>query len=65
MSSVHAVTEDLKFSVRIASFYEINDAAKQDIVRKVSELMAELGKEHDFLVWRTQFEIYPKEKNGG
>jgi len=63
MSSVHAVTQDLKFSVRIASFYELNDAAKQDIVKKVSELMASLGKEHDFLVWRTQFERYPQEKN--
>ena len=57
MSSVHAVTEELKLSVRVASFYEINESARAEIVTKVSDLMAELGKKHDFLVWRTCLDI--------
>jgi hypothetical protein len=65
MSSVQAVTQDLKFTVRVASFYDLNDATKQEIVLKVSEVMSELGKKHNFVIWRTQFEIYPKEKNNG
>jgi|688.fasta_scaffold1270829_3 hypothetical protein len=64
MSSVHAVTEELKFSIRVASFYEINQDARAEITTKVSELMAELGKKHDFLVWRTCMDI-EGEKNSG
>jgi hypothetical protein len=63
MSSVQAITEDLKFSVRVASFYEFGDDAKKDIVLRVGELMEEIGKKHDFLVWRTQFETTSMEKN--
>jgi hypothetical protein len=61
MSSVQAITEDFKFSVRVASFYEFGDDAKKEIVVRVGELMQEIGKKHDFLVWTTQFEITCKE----
>ena len=52
MSSVHAVTEDIKFEARIASFYELDDDAQRDILLELSKTFAELGKKHNFLVWR-------------
>lgn len=53
MSSVHAVTEDLNLVVRIASFYPLNSDTQKQIVMRVSDLMAEIGKENNFIVWRT------------
>lgn len=54
MSSVQAFTEDLKFEVKIASFYELNRETRMDLVRAMSALMEAKGKEHGFLVWRAQ-----------
>ena len=54
MSSVHAVTDDIKFEARIASFYELDDDAQRDILLELSKTFDELGKKHDFLVWRVQ-----------
>ena len=54
MSSVQAVTDDIKFEARIASFYELNDDAQRDILLELSKTFAELGKKHHFLVWRVQ-----------
>jgi tRNA/tmRNA/rRNA uracil-C5-methylase (TrmA/RlmC/RlmD family) len=54
MSSVHAVTEDLKFEARIASFYELNDAAKEELLQRLLDVFQHVGKKHDFLVWRVQ-----------
>ena len=54
MSSVHAVTDDIKFEARIASFYELDDDAQRDILLELSKTLAELGKKHHFLVWRVQ-----------
>lgn len=54
MSSVQAFTEDLKFEVKIASFYEPNRETRMDLVRSLSALMEAKGKEHNFLVWRAQ-----------
>jgi uncharacterized coiled-coil protein SlyX len=54
MSSVHAVTDDIKFDARIASFYELNEAAQKDILNELTKTFVELGKKHDFLVWRVQ-----------
>ncbi len=54
MSSVHAVTEDLKFEARIASFYELNDQARQDLLLALSAVFEEQGKKHGYLVWRVQ-----------
>ena len=56
MSSVEAVTEDLILKVRIASFYDLHPDARGEIVERVSELMADLGKKHNFLVWRTKMD---------
>ena len=61
MSSVHAVTEDIVLEVRVASFYEFNDATRKEILEEVSKLMHELGKKHNFLVWRTRLDIPAKE----
>lgn len=54
MSSVHAATEDLKFEARIASFYELNDSAKEELLQRLSDVFQHVGKKHDFLVWRVQ-----------
>jgi hypothetical protein len=53
MSSVQAVTEDLNLVVRIASFYLLDSDTQKQIVTRVSDLMAEIGKENNFIVWRT------------
>lgn len=62
MSSVQAVTEDLKFEARIASFYELNDAAKEELLSRLSDLFLAVGKKHDFLVWRVQIVSEKKDK---
>lgn len=62
MSSVHAVTQDIKFEARIASFYEMNDAAKQDLLMMLSEVFASVGKQHNFIVWRVQIVSDKKEE---
>ena len=54
MSSVHAVTENLKFEARIASFYELNDTASKELLEALSRTFEEQGKKHGFLVWRVQ-----------
>ena len=63
MSSVHAVTEDLSFVVRMASFYELNSEEKSEILKEVSDLMVELGKRHEFIVWRVSMEGKKRSKN--
>ena len=60
MSSVHAVTEDITFSAKVASFREL----KTDLlVKEFGEWLAQKGKEQDFLVWRVSIEAKLKEKN--
>jgi len=54
MSSVHAITEDIQFEAKIASFYELDAAAKKDILEAIGRVLREKGKNHDFLVWRVQ-----------
>ncbi len=51
-----AVTEDVIVAVRIASFYPLKDAAKTEIVSAVAEKMVELGRKHNFLVYRAYME---------
>ena len=60
MSSVHAVTEDIKFEARIASFYELNDEARRELLLELSHTFEQIGKKHGFLVWRVQI---TQEKN--
>lgn len=60
MSSVHAVTEDIQFTAKVASFREL----KTDVlVREFGEWLAQKGKEQDFLVWRVSIEYKQREKN--
>jgi hypothetical protein len=54
MSSVIAITEDMKIEARIASFYEINGDVRMEIARELSDKLVEIGKKHNFLVWRVQ-----------
>jgi len=58
MSSVHAVTEDIVFTAKVASFSPI----KTDVlVKEFGEWLAQKGREHDFLVWRVAIEGASKE----
>jgi hypothetical protein len=54
MSSVKAVTEDVKFEARIASFYEMNSEASEELLLELSRVFEQVGKKHGFLVWRVQ-----------
>jgi hypothetical protein len=53
MSSVHAVTTDLVFTVRVASFYPV---PKEQLLKDFSEWVTARGKVEDFLVWRVMLE---------
>jgi hypothetical protein len=56
MSSVKAVTEDIVFTAKIASFYELNSDERMELVKSISELLEEKSKKMRFLVWRVQME---------
>jgi hypothetical protein len=56
MSSVHAVTEDLKFEARIASFYELKGECLMELVQALSKVFEEHGKKHNYIVWRVQID---------
>ena len=58
MSSVHAVTEDLVFTAKVASFYHL---PTEQLVKEFSAWLAQRGKEHDFIVWRVAIEGASKE----
>ena len=58
MSSVHAVTQDLAFTLKIASFYPI---PTDKLVKEFSEWVAEKGKEHNFITWRVSVSVQSKE----
>jgi hypothetical protein len=58
MSSANAVTENIKFEARVASFYELNEQARKDLLEALSRVFYEQGKKHDFLVWRVQMLTY-------
>lgn len=57
MSSVQAVTSDLVLNVRIASFYPLNDGDQKEIVMRFSKLIEDIGKEKNFIVWRTALSV--------
>ena len=54
MSSVHAVTEDIKFEARIASFYQLDKEAKRELLLELSKVFTDVGRKHNFIVWRVQ-----------
>lgn len=59
-----ATTDDVVIAVRIASFYPLSSAAKQEVVTAISEEMVKLGHKHNFIVYRASMESKP-EKNDG
>jgi hypothetical protein len=58
MSSVHAVTEDIVFTAKVASFYPIKTDA---LVKEFREWLAQKGKEQNFIVWRVAIDGASKE----
>ena len=58
---VEAVTENLILITRIASFYPLKSEAQQEIVKAVAAVMEEMGKKHNFLVWRVALETKGKQ----
>jgi hypothetical protein len=53
MSSVHAVTTDLVFTVRVASF---NPVPMEQLIKDFSEWVTAEGKAENFLVWQVRVE---------
>lgn len=62
MSSVHAVTENVCFGVRVASFYPI-DYAKLN--REFGEWLATKQSDYHMIIYRTEISYTPKEQNNG
>lgn len=56
MSSVEAVTDNIVIFTRMASFYPLKKEAREDIVKAVSHVMEEMGRKHNFIVWRVSLE---------
>lgn len=57
MSSVKAITSNLCFTVRMASFSELNDKQKTKLIKEFSEFIKQKSNENNFLVWSTSMEI--------
>lgn len=47
-----AVTQNLVVITRMASFYPLSSEAQTDILMTMSKVMEEMGKKHNFIVWR-------------
>jgi hypothetical protein len=54
MSSVHAVTRDIMFVAKVASFTPINDKL---LAEQFAAWIEERGQAHGFLVWRAGIEV--------
>ncbi len=57
MSSVHAVTEEVIFKARIASFYELTGEGRMKLCEEFGKWLKQKGVEQDFLVWRVELTI--------
>jgi hypothetical protein len=57
-----AITDDLVIAVRIASFLPLSGAVTQDIAADVSRTMVELGRKHNFLIYKTTVETRKENK---
>ena len=53
MSRVHAVTEDIQFTAKVASFTPL---PTDILVKEFREWLQERSKEHNFIVWRVTIE---------
>ena len=58
MSSVHAVTENVCFGARIASFYPI-DYVKLN--REFSEWLSSKQRDYNIIIYKTEITYKPKE----
>ena len=58
MSSVHAVTEDIQFTAKVASFRPLQ---AELLSRQFAEWLQERGMEQNFIVWRVGVEGASKE----
>jgi hypothetical protein len=63
MSSVHAVTEEVIFKARVASFYELTSEGRMKLLEEFGKWLKQKGIEQDFLVWRVQIEIEGKKND--
>ena len=57
MSSVHAVTQDLVFTAKVASFYPI---PTNELAQEFCDWLAQRGKDGNFIVWRVSIETKDK-----
>jgi len=57
MSSVHAVTQDIVFKARVASFYQMTGIQRQKLCQEFGDWLKEKGSQNDFLVWRVEIII--------
>lgn len=57
MSSVHAVTQEIVFKARVASFYQMTGIQRQKLCQEFGVWLKEKGSQNDFLVWRVQLDI--------
>jgi hypothetical protein len=57
MSSVKAITQDLVFTARIATFTDFSNADKSKLLEEMSRRLHDQGKQLEFLVWRTSLEV--------
>ena len=63
MSEVHAVTEEMIFKARVASFYELTNEERMKLCREFGTWLREKGVENHFLVWRVQIDIEGKKND--
>jgi hypothetical protein len=63
MSSVLAVTEEMIFKARVASFYELTNEGRMKLCQEFGKWLKEKGIENDFLVWRVQIDIEGKKND--
>lgn len=57
MSSVRAITSDLIFKVRMASFSPMNQDQTNELLKQFSDFIKQKSFENNFLVWSTKIEI--------
>ena len=53
MSSVHAVTQDIQFTAKVASFTPLENEL---LLKQFQAWLVERAKEQNFLVWRVTLE---------
>lgn len=56
MSSVNAITQDIIFKARIASFRPMSSEDTTQMVKEFGIFLKQKGIQHDFIVWRVDLE---------